>query len=118
MVLANLLSAFRTCFTPVDNGEAVERDMRDQLTGNPRDLNLIFQPKWGTNNCKLLDMMVVESQPDSIAPIILVQIQRNLSPYLGERRLAIAHMGYTCVSGKLGLDKHTMCQAAKDLHLA
>ena len=42
MVTACVLSTFRICFTPGDNGEAVERDMRDQLTGNPGDLYLIF----------------------------------------------------------------------------
>jgi hypothetical protein len=45
MVTASLLSRFRICFAPGDNGEAVECDMRDQLTGNPGDLNLVFEPR-------------------------------------------------------------------------
>lgn len=43
MVIASLLSAFRIHFAPGDNGEPVERDMRDQLTANPGNLNLIFE---------------------------------------------------------------------------
>ena len=43
MVTAQLLPKFRTSFAPGDNGEAVEHDMRDQLTGNPGDLFLIFE---------------------------------------------------------------------------
>lgn len=43
MVIASLLSTFRVRFALGDNGEAVERDMRDQLTGNPGDLNLVFE---------------------------------------------------------------------------
>ena len=43
MVVASLLSSFRIAFVSGDNGEAVERDMRDQLTGNPGDLNLVFE---------------------------------------------------------------------------
>lgn len=45
LVTASLLSRFRVCFAPGDNGDAVERDMRDQLTGNPGDLNLVFEPR-------------------------------------------------------------------------
>lgn len=43
MVMASLLSTLRLRFAPGDGGEAVEHDMRDQLTGNPGDLNLIFE---------------------------------------------------------------------------
>lgn len=43
LVTARLLSTFHICFAQGDSGEAVERDMRDQLTGNPGDLNLIFE---------------------------------------------------------------------------
>ena len=42
MVLAGILSQFDVAFAPGDNGEAVERDLRDQLTANPGDLNLKF----------------------------------------------------------------------------
>lgn len=42
MVLANLLSNFDIAFPEGDDGVAVERDMRDQLTANPGDLNLVF----------------------------------------------------------------------------
>jgi len=42
MVTASLLSTFRISFGPGDKGEAVERDLRDQLTANPGDLNLLF----------------------------------------------------------------------------
>lgn len=45
MVIADLLANFDIEFPPGDNGEAVERDMRDQLTANPGDLNLIFKPR-------------------------------------------------------------------------
>lgn len=45
MVTASLLSVFRVKFAEGDNGEAVERDMRDQLTGNPGDLILAFTPR-------------------------------------------------------------------------
>ena len=44
MVIASLISTFQIRFPSGDNGEAVERDMRDQLTGNPGDLNLVFEP--------------------------------------------------------------------------
>lgn len=45
MVTASLVSTFRFCFAPGDTGEAVERDMRDQLTGDPGKLNLLFEPR-------------------------------------------------------------------------
>ena len=45
MVTARLLATFRIRFEPGENGEAVERDMRDQLTGNPGDLMLVFEPR-------------------------------------------------------------------------
>lgn len=45
MVTASLLAAFHVSFVPGDKGEAVERDMRDQLTGNPGELRLIFEPR-------------------------------------------------------------------------
>ena len=83
IVLASLLSAFRICLTPDDNGEAVERAMRDQSTGSSRDLNLIFQPHWSNNTRKLLDMVVVTTR--SKCTIILVQIQQVSSSNLSER---------------------------------
>lgn len=43
MVAANLLANFDLCFPGSDKGEAVERDMRDQLTANPGELHLVFQ---------------------------------------------------------------------------
>ncbi|KAL8728064.1 MAG: hypothetical protein Q9166_005664 [cf. Caloplaca sp. 2 TL-2023] len=45
MVIASLLATFRIKFVPGDHGEAVERDMRDQLTGNPGNLVLVFEPR-------------------------------------------------------------------------
>ena len=45
MVTACLLNDFDIRFRPGDNGEAVERDMRDQLTSNPGDLYLVFEPR-------------------------------------------------------------------------
>lgn len=45
MVTADLLSAFDVRFAPGDNGEAVELNMRDQLTANPGDLSLVFTPR-------------------------------------------------------------------------
>ena len=45
MVTARLLSAFDISFQDGDNGESVERDMRDQLTANPGDLRLVFEPR-------------------------------------------------------------------------
>ena len=45
MVAIAMISTSRINFVPGDKGEAVERDMRDQLTGNPGDLNLIFEPR-------------------------------------------------------------------------
>lgn len=45
MVIAELLAGFDIAFAPGDSGEAVERDMRDQLTANPGDLNLVFKPR-------------------------------------------------------------------------
>ena len=45
MVIAGLLSTYRVDFPPGDIGEAVERDMKDQLTANPSNLNLIFEPR-------------------------------------------------------------------------
>ncbi len=43
MVAANLLANFDLSFPGSDKGEAVERDMRDQLTANPGELHLVFQ---------------------------------------------------------------------------
>ncbi|KAL6720637.1 hypothetical protein ACLMJK_002562 [Lecanora helva] len=48
MVIASLLSAFDIKFPPGESGQAVERDMKDQLTANPGDLNLIFTPRTRT----------------------------------------------------------------------
>ncbi len=45
MLTADLLSAFDVRFAPGDNGEAVELNMRDQLTANPGDLSLVFIPR-------------------------------------------------------------------------
>ena len=43
MVTAQLLSTFHIRFASGDHGEVVERDMRDQLTGNPGQLILTFE---------------------------------------------------------------------------
>ncbi|KAL9105897.1 MAG: hypothetical protein Q9227_009008 [Pyrenula ochraceoflavens] len=45
MVVANLLANFDTSFAPGDTREAVERDMRDQLTAKPGDLYLLFKAR-------------------------------------------------------------------------
>jgi cytochrome P450 len=45
MVTAHLLSNFHISFCPGDDGEAVERDMRDQLTATPGKLNLVFRKR-------------------------------------------------------------------------
>lgn len=42
MAVAGILSVFNMSFLPGDDGAAVERDMRDQLTAYPGDLKLIF----------------------------------------------------------------------------
>ncbi|KAL9035951.1 MAG: hypothetical protein Q9180_004579 [Flavoplaca navasiana] len=47
MVVANLLANFDISFPPGDNGEAVERDMKDQLTANPGELFLKFETRFG-----------------------------------------------------------------------
>jgi len=43
MITASLVSTYHLRFRPGDKGEAVERDMKDQITANPGDLHLIFQ---------------------------------------------------------------------------
>ena len=45
MVVANLLANFDVSFPTGDTGEAVERDMKDQLTANPGDLFLKFESR-------------------------------------------------------------------------
>ncbi|KAF5873339.1 putative benzoate 4-monooxygenase cytochrome protein [Botrytis fragariae] len=45
MASAHLISAFKIHFHPGDNGDAVERDLRDQLTAKPGELRLIFEPR-------------------------------------------------------------------------
>lgn len=45
MASAHLISAFKIRFSAGDNGEAVERDMRDQLTAKPGELRLIFESR-------------------------------------------------------------------------
>ncbi|KAI9698907.1 MAG: hypothetical protein M1820_007328 [Bogoriella megaspora] len=48
MVVASLFAHFNVYFPPGDKGEAVERDMRDQLTANPGDLKLRFEARTPT----------------------------------------------------------------------
>ncbi|TGO47638.1 hypothetical protein BCON_0269g00040 [Botryotinia convoluta] len=45
MASAHLISAFKIHFRPGDNGDAVECDLRDQLTAKPGELRLIFEPR-------------------------------------------------------------------------
>ena len=43
LVSASLVKGFRISFPPGDDGEALLRDMRDQLTSQPGKLNLMFE---------------------------------------------------------------------------
>lgn len=46
LVAANLISRYRIEFAPGEgSGEAVERDMKDQLTARPGRFHLIFVPR-------------------------------------------------------------------------
>ena len=46
LVAAALLSKYHIRFAPGErNGEAVERDLRDQLTANPGNLVLMFEKR-------------------------------------------------------------------------
>ena len=45
MVTARLIDTFLISFLPGEDGGAVERDMKDQLTANPGDLILVFEPR-------------------------------------------------------------------------
>lgn len=45
-VVSSLVSQYRIEFAPgEDNGEAVKRDMRDQLTARPGEFHLVFVPR-------------------------------------------------------------------------
>ncbi|KAB8294166.1 hypothetical protein EYC80_009606 [Monilinia laxa] len=45
MATAHIISAFKLQFSHGDNGEAVEYDLRDQLTAKPGELRLVFDPR-------------------------------------------------------------------------
>ncbi|KAI1381207.1 benzoate 4-monooxygenase cytochrome P450 [Hypoxylon crocopeplum] len=45
LVTAKLLTRYRVRFPPGTNGEAVERDMRDQLTAQPGRFSLLFEER-------------------------------------------------------------------------
>lgn len=45
LVATILLSRYRVRFAPGETGEAVERDMRDQLTAQPGRYAVVFEPR-------------------------------------------------------------------------
>lgn len=45
LVATILLSRYRVHFAPGETGEAVERDMRDQLTAQPGRYAVVFEPR-------------------------------------------------------------------------
>lgn len=45
LVTAVLLTKYRVCFAPGEDGEAVERDMRDQLTAVPGKCRVVFEAR-------------------------------------------------------------------------
>lgn len=45
LFVANLLRRYNIKLAPGEDGEAVERNMKDQLTANPGLLNLVFEKR-------------------------------------------------------------------------